>query len=155
MSSQRSLEEGSRRNRIRKCVIMERETDAGHLRKLEKARIRFSHRAPRRDAALPTPRLKSYKTHCELLTSRTVRENRFTLFIVPWTLRRANESILKEINPEYSLERLMLKLKLQNFGHLMQRADSLEKALMLGMTEGRRRGQQRMRWLDGITNSGR
>ena len=66
----------------------------------------------------------------------------------PWTTRRSNQSILKEINPEYSLEGLMLKLKLQNFGHLMQRADSSEKTLMLGKTEGkRRRGQQRMRWL--------
>ena len=68
--------------------------------------------------------------------------------------RRSNQSILKEINPEYSLEGLMLKLKLQYFGHLMQRADSLEKTLMLGKIEGwRRRGQQRMRWLDGITDS--
>ena len=68
--------------------------------------------------------------------------------------RRSNQSILKEISPEYSLEGLMLKLKLQYFGHLMQRTDSLEKTLMLGMIKsGRRRGQQRMRWLDGITNS--
>ena len=73
---------------------------------------------------------------------------------VPWTARRSNQSILKEISPEYSLEGLMLKLKLQYFGHLMQRADSLEKTLMLGKIEGRRRrGQQRMRWLDGITDS--
>ena len=73
---------------------------------------------------------------------------------VPWTARRSNQSILKEINPEYSLERLMLKLKLQYFGHLMGRADSLEKTLMLGKIEGRRRrGWQRMRWLDGITDS--
>ena len=72
---------------------------------------------------------------------------------VPWTTRRSNQSILKEINPEYSLEGLMLKLKLQYFGHLMQRADSLEKTLMLGKTEGRkRRGRQRIRWLDGITD---
>ena len=72
---------------------------------------------------------------------------------VPWTARKSNKSILKEINPEYSLEGLMLKLKLQYFGYLLRRADSLEKALMLGKTEGRRRrGQQRMRWLDGITN---
>ena len=69
---------------------------------------------------------------------------------VPWTARRSN---LKEINPEYSLEGLMLKLKLQYFGHLMQRADSLEKTLMLGKIESRRRGRQRMRWLDGITDS--
>ena len=72
---------------------------------------------------------------------------------VPWTARRSNQSILKEINPEYSLEGLMLKLKLQCFGHLMRTADSLEKTLMLGKTEGRRRGQQRMRWLDGTTDS--
>ena len=73
---------------------------------------------------------------------------------VPWTARRSNESILKEISPECSLEGLMLKLKLQYFGHLMRRADSLEKTLMLGKIEGRRRrGQQRMRLLDGITDS--
>ena len=73
---------------------------------------------------------------------------------VPWTAKRSNQSILKEINPEYSLEGLMLKLKLQYFGYLMRRADSLEKTLMLGKIEGnRRRGQQRMRWLDGITES--
>ena len=73
---------------------------------------------------------------------------------VPWTARRSNQSILKEISPEYSLEGLMLKLKLQYFGHLMRRTDSFEKTLMLGKIEGRRRrGRQRMRWLDGITNS--
>ena len=71
-----------------------------------------------------------------------------------WTARRSNQSILKEINPEYSLEGLKLKLKLQNFGHLMRRVDSLEKTLMQGKIEGgRRRGQQRLRWLDGITDS--
>ena len=76
------------------------------------------------------------------------------LLRVPWTARRSNESILKEISPEYSLEWLMLKLKLQSFGHLLGRTDSLEKTLMLGKTEGRRRrGQQRMRWLYGITDS--
>ena len=73
---------------------------------------------------------------------------------VPWTARRCTQSILKEISPEYALERLMLKLKLQYFGHLIQRTDSLDKTLVLGKIEGRRRrGQQRMRWLDGITNS--
>ena len=73
---------------------------------------------------------------------------------VPWTARRSNQSILKEISPKYSLEGLMLKLQLQYFGHLMQRTDSLEKPLMLGKIEGRRRrGRQRMRWLDGITDS--
>ena len=73
---------------------------------------------------------------------------------VPWTARRSNQSILKEISPEYSLEGLMLKLKLQYFGHLMQRTNSLEKTLMLGKIEGRRRRErQRMRWLDGITDA--
>ena len=73
---------------------------------------------------------------------------------VPWTARRSNQSILKEIDPDYSLEELMLKLKLQYFGHLMRRADSLEKTLMLGKIEGgRRRGRQRTRWLDGVTDS--
>ena len=73
---------------------------------------------------------------------------------VPWTAKRSNKSILKEISPEYSLEGLMLKLKLQSFGYLVQRSDSLEKTLMLGKSEGRRRrGQQRMRWLNGIRDS--
>ena len=85
------------------------------------------------------------------------RINAFELWCwrrLPWTERRSNQSILKEINPDYSLERLMLKLKLQYFGHLMRRADSLEKTLMLGKAEGRRRrGRQGMRWLDGITDS--
>ena len=75
------------------------------------------------------------------------------LLRVPWTARRSNQSILKETSPGYSLEGLMLKLKLQYFGHLMRRADSLEKTLMLGGIGGRRRGRQRMRWLDGITDS--
>ena len=70
---------------------------------------------------------------------------------VPWTAKRSNQAVLKDINPEYSLE--VLKLKIQHFGHLMQKADSMEKILMLGKTEGRRRGRQRMRWSDGITNS--
>ena len=72
---------------------------------------------------------------------------------VPWTARRSNQSILKEIGPEYSFEGLMLKLKLQYFGHLMQRTDSLEKTVMLGKIEGKRRGRQKMRWLNGITDS--
>ena len=75
------------------------------------------------------------------------------LLRVPWTARRSNQSFLKEISPEYSLEGLMLKLKLQYFGHLMRGTDSFEKTLMLGKIEGRRRGQPRMRWLDGITDS--
>ena len=75
------------------------------------------------------------------------------LLRVPWIARGSNQSILKEINPEYSFEGLVLKLKLQYFGHLMRRANSLEKSLMLGKIEGRRSGQQRMKWLDGIINS--
>ena len=75
------------------------------------------------------------------------------LLRVPWTARRSNQSILKETSPGCSLERLMLRLKLQYFGHLMRRVDSLEKTLMLGKIEGRKRGRQRMRWLDGITDS--
>ena len=72
---------------------------------------------------------------------------------VPWTAKRSSQAILREINPDYSLEGLMLKLKIQYFGHLIRRTDSFEKTLMLGKIEGRRRGRQRMRWLDGITNS--
>ena len=100
---------------------------------------------------------------CEIWTIRNAEHRRIEAFKlscwrrllrIPWTAKRSNQSILKEINPEYSLEGLMLQQKLQSFGHLTQRADSLEKTLMLGKIEGRRRrGQQRMRWLDGITNS--
>ena len=99
---------------------------------------------------------------CESWTTKKTESQRIDAFElwcwkrllrVPWTARRSNQSILKEISPEYSLEGLMLKLKLHYFGHLMQRTDSLEKTLMLGKIEGRRRGQQRMRWLDGITKS--
>ena len=100
---------------------------------------------------------------CESWTVKKVERRRIDAFDlwcwrrllrVPWTARRSNQSILKEISPEYSLEGLMLKLKLQYFGHLIRRTDSLEKTLMLGKIEGeRRRGWQRMRWLDGITNS--
>ena len=99
---------------------------------------------------------------CESWTIKKAKRQRMDAFelwcwrrllSVPWTARRFNQSILKEISPEYSLEGLMLKLKLQYFGHLMQRTDSLENNLILGKTEGgRRRGRQRMRWLDGITN---
>ena len=100
---------------------------------------------------------------CESWTIKKAEQQRIDAFElwywrrllrVPWTARRSSQSIWKEISPEYSLEGLMLKLKLQNFGHPMRRADSLEKTLMLGKIEGRRkRGHQRMRWLDGITNS--
>ena len=100
---------------------------------------------------------------CEIWTIKKAEHRRIdafelwcwrTLLRVPWTARRSNQSILKEISPGYSLEGLMLKMKLQYFGHLMWRADSFEKTLMLGKIEGRRRrGQQKMRWLDGITDS--
>ena len=99
---------------------------------------------------------------CESWTLRKVECRRIDAFQlwcwrrllrVPWTVRRSNQSILKEISPEYSLEGLVLKLKLQYFGHLMRRADSFEKTLVLGKIEGGRRGRQRMRWLDGITDS--
>ena len=99
---------------------------------------------------------------CESWTIRKAEGQRINAFglwcwrrllRVPWTTRRSNHSILKEISPEYSLEGLMLKLKFQYFGHLMRRSDSLEKTLMLGKTEGGKRGQQRMRWMDGITDS--
>ena len=96
---------------------------------------------------------------CESWTTKKAERRRIDAFEVwcwrrllrvPWTARRSNQSILKEISPEYSLERLLLKLKLQYFGHLMWRADSFEKTLMLRKIEGRRKGQQRMRWLDGV-----
>ena len=99
---------------------------------------------------------------CESWTIKKAERRRIDVFElscwrrllrVPWTARRSNQSILKEISPGCLLERLMLKLKLQYLGHLLQRADSFEKALMMGKIEGRRRGQQRMRWLDGITDS--
>ena len=96
---------------------------------------------------------------CESWTIKKAERQRIDAFElwcwrrVPWTTRRSNQSILKEISPEYSLEGLMLKLKFQCFGHLMQRTDSLEKTLMLGKIESRRRGRQRMRWLDGIIDS--
>ena len=103
------------------------------------------------------------KCGCESWTIKKAKHQRIDAFElwcwrrllrVPWTARRSNQSILKEISPEYIWEGLMLKLKLQYFGHLMRRTDSLEKTLMLGKIEGRRRrGQQRMRWLDGITDS--
>ena len=94
--------------------------------------------------------------HCSKASHRKFLVSQWcwrSLFRVPWTARRSNQSILKEINPEYSLERLTLKLKLQCFGHLKQRTNSFEKTLMLGKIEGRRRGWQRMKWLDGIIDS--
>ena len=122
-----------------------------------------------RDVTLPTkvPLVKAIvfpvvMYGCESWTVKKAEDQRIDAFElwcwrrllrVPWSARRSNQSILKEISPENLLERLMLKLKLQSFGHLMRRTDSLEKTLMVGKIEGRRRGRQRMRWLDGITDS--
>ena len=107
----------------------------------------------KRDEVLLFNKVKINKAECQRIDAFELWCWR-SLLRVPWTARRSNQSILKEISPECSLEGLMLKLKLQYFGHLMQRADSLEKTLMMGKIEGRRRrGRQRMRWLDGITDS--
>ena len=101
----------------------------------------------------PKPLTVWITKNCGILQEMGIPDHLTCLLRVPWTARRSNQLILKEISPEYSLEGLMLKLKLQYFDHLMQRTDSLEKTLMLEKTEGRRkRGQQRMRWLDGITD---
>ena len=134
-----------------------------------KAMINLDNILRRRDITLPTNvcLVKSMvfpvvNYRCESWTIEKTEHRRIDAFElwcwkglsrVPWIARRSNQSILKEISPEYSLEGLMLKMKLQYFGHLTWRTDSLEKTLMLGNTESGRRGQQRMRWLDGITNS--
>ena len=142
---------------IKRCLLLER-----------KAMTNLDSILKSRDITLPT------KVHlvkamifpvvvygCESWTVKKAERRRIDAFElwcwrrllrVPWTARRSKQSILREISPEYSLEGLMLKLKLQYFGHLMRRTDSLEKTLMLGKIEGRRRRRQRMRWLDGITN---
>ena len=140
-----------------------------HLLLGRKVMINLDSILKSRDITLPTkvPLVKAMvfpvvMYGCESWTVRKAEYQRIDAFgtvvwrllRVPWTARRSNQYILKEISPEYSLEGLMLKLKLQYFGHLMQRTDSLEKTLMLGKIEGgRRRGRQRMRWLDGITTS--
>jgi len=125
---------------------------------IKKQRHYFANKGPVKAMVFPV-----VMGRCESWTIKKAAHQRIDAFelwywrrllIVPWTARRSNQSILKEINPEYSLERLMLKLKLQYFGHLMWKPDSLEKTLMLGKIEDRRRrGLQRMRWLDGITDS--
>ena len=126
--------------------------------------IKTNARKPNKFYSFPRP--VSWETvamyGCESWTIQKAEHQRIDAFElwcwrrllrVPWTARRSNQSILKEISPEYSLEQLMLKLKLQHFGHLIRRTDSLEKTLMLGKIEGRRkRGQKRMRWFDGTTN---
>ena len=141
-----------------------------HLLLERKTMINLDNILKSRDAALPTKVclvkgmvFPVVMYGCESWTIKKAESQRIDafelrcwrrLFRVRWTARRSNQSILKEISPEYSLEGLMVKLKLQYSGHMMQRADSLEKTLMLGKIEGRRRrGQQRMRWLDGITDS--
>ena len=151
--------DGDCSHEIKRCLLLGR-----------KAMTNLDNKLKHRSITLPTKIhivkamvLPVVMYECESLTIKKAECRRIDAFElwcwrrhlrVPWTARRSNQSILKEINPEYSLERLMLKLKLQYFGHLMQRADSWEKTLMLGKTEGkRRRGQQRMTWLDGITNS--
>ena len=125
---------------------------------IKKQRHYFANKGPSKTLVFPV-----VMYGCESWTIKKTERQRIDAFElwcwrrllrVLWTVRRSNQSILKEINPEYSLERLMLKLKLQYFGHLMWKTDSLEKTLMLGKTEGwRRRGWQRTRWLDGITDS--
>ena len=151
--------DGDCSHEVKRCLLLRR-----------KAMTNLNSMLKSRDITLPT------KVHlvkamvfpvvmygCESWTMKKAKHQRMDAFElwcwkrllrVPWTARRANQSILKEISPEYSLEGLMLKLKLQYFGHLMWRTDSLEKMLILGKTEGkRRRGWQRIRWLDGITHS--
>ena len=123
----------------------------------KKQRHYFANKGPSKGMVFPV-----VMYGCENLTIKKAKCQRIDAFElwhwrkllrVPWTTRRSNQSVLKEINPEYSFEGLMLRLKLQYFGHLMRRTDSLEKTLMLGKTEGRRRrGRQRMRWLGGILN---
>src|SRR5574337_805206 len=151
--------DGDRSHEIKRCLLLGRKVMT-NLHSILKSR----------DITLPT-KVHLVKTivfpvvmyGCESWTIKKVKHQRIGAFElwfwrrllrVPWTARRSNQSILKEINPEYSLEGLMLKLKLQYFGHMMQRTDSFEKTIMLAKIEsGRRRGQQRMRWLDGITDS--
>ena len=151
--------DGDCRHEIKRCLLLGR-----------KAMTNLDSILKNRDITLPT-KVRLVKAMvfpvvmygCESWTVKKAecrRTDAFELWCwrrllrVSWTARRSNQSILKEINPEYSLEKMMLKLKLQYFGHLMQSTDSLEKILMLGKIEGRRRrGQERMRWSDGITNS--
>ena len=150
--------DGDCSHEIKRCLLLERQAMTNLDSILES-----------RDITLPTKvRLVKamvfpvVKYGCECWTVKKAEHRRIDAFElwcwrrllrVPWTARRSNQSILKEINPRISLEGMMLKLKLQYFGHLMERVDSLEKTLMLGGIGGRRRGRQRMRWLDGITDS--
>ena len=150
--------DGDCSHEIKRCLLLGR-----------KAMINLDSMLKSRDITLPTKvHLQSYgfsvvMYHCESWTIQKAEHQRIDAFElscwrrllrVPWTVRRSSQSVLKEISPEYSLGGLMLKLKLQYFGHLMRRTNSLEKTPMLGKSEGgRRRGRQRVRWLDGITNS--
>ena len=151
--------DGNRSHEIKRCLLLERKVMA-NLDNILKSRDITSPTKVHLVIAMVFPVVK-YR--CESWTIKKAECQNIDAFElwcwrrllrVSWTARRSNQSILKEISPQYSLEGLMLKLKLQNFGHLMQRNDSLEKTLMLGKIEsGRRRGRQRMRWLDGITDS--
>ena len=144
-------EDGDCSHEIKRCLLLGRKTNA-NLDSILK----------NRNITLPTKVHPVVIYGCESWTIKKAEHRRIDAFElwcwrrlskVPWAARNSNQSIPKEISPEYSLKELMLKLKLQYFGYLMQRANSLEKTLMLGKTEGRRRGQQKMRWLDGITSS--
>ena len=151
--------DGDYSHEIKKCLLLGRKvmTNLGSLLKSRYVTL------PTKDRLVKAMVFPVVMCGCESWTIKKTKHWRIDAFElwcwrrllrVPWTARRSNQSILKEISPEYSLEGLMLKLKLQYFGHQMQRTDSLEKTLMLGKIEGgRRRGRQRMRWLDGITNS--
>ena len=135
-----------------------RQVDSSRTTQLFHPFPRLTYTRKSRGLCFPTlvslPDLASFSLHSSLTETQSLSKVGEDSLRVPWTTSRSNQSILKEISPECSLEGLMLKLKLQYFGHLMQIADSFEKTLMLGKIEGRRRrGRQRMRWLDGITNS--
>ena len=156
------VEVWQRITKVCKAIILQLKNKFENLKKeKKKQRHYFANKVHIIVKAMNFPVVMSHDG-CEsriVKTAERQRNDAFDLWCwrrllrVPWTARRSNQSILKEISPEYSLERLMLKLKLQYSGHLMWRTDSLEKTLMLGKTEGgRRRGRQRMKWLDGITN---
>ena len=150
--------DGDCSHEIKRCLLLTRKVMT-NLGSILKSRDYFANRGPYSQIY----DFSGSHVQCESWTIKKAKLQRTDAFklwcwrrllTVPWIARRSNQSILKEINPEYSLEGLLPKLKLQNFGHLMWRFNSLEKTLILGMVEGRRRrGWQRMRWLDGITNS--
>ena len=159
--SSKSTADGDSSHEIKGCLLLGRKvmTKLDSIRSIKKQRHYFANKGP----SIQRYGFPVVKYGCESWTIRKTEHWRIDSFElwcwrrllrVPWTARRSNQSILKEISPEYSPEGLMLKLKLQYFGHLMRRTDSLDKILMLGKIEGRRRrGWQRTRWLDGITDS--